>query len=70
MLTPKNLAMFHDVMDEEETFFIKKVADANVIMMPAIQEFVIRVLQRMFYGIGCQGSGVDYRDGAAGPSSR
>jgi hypothetical protein len=43
--------MFYDAMDEEEGYFVKRATDANVIMMPAIQEFVVRILQRMFYGI-------------------
>jgi hypothetical protein len=69
VLTPTNLAMFHDVMDEEENFFIKRVADANVIMMPAIHEFAIRILQRMFYGIRFLRPRVDHRNGTEGWSS-
>jgi hypothetical protein len=56
-------------MDEEENFFIKRVSDANVIMIPVIQEFVIRVLQRMFYGMSLVGSMADERDGAEGQCS-
>ena len=50
MFTSANLAMFHDVMDEEEGFFIDKVSKAQIIAVSVIQEFVSRTLQRMVYG--------------------
>ena len=50
VFTSANLAMFHDVMDEEEGFFIDKVSKAQIIAVSVIQEFVSRTLQRMVYG--------------------
>lgn len=50
VFTSANLAMFHDVMDEEEGFFIEKVSKAQIIAVSVIQEFVSRTLQRMVYG--------------------
>ena len=42
--------MFHDVLDEEEKFFIQKVSKAQVMAVSVIHEFVSRTLQRMVYG--------------------
>jgi hypothetical protein len=50
VFTSANLAMFHDVMDEEEGFFIDKVSKAQIITVSVMQEFVSRTLQRMVYG--------------------
>ena len=51
VFTTGNLAKFNDVMEEEERFFVGKVARAQLMTLPLIHEFVSRTLQRMVYGM-------------------
>jgi hypothetical protein len=66
VFTSSNLAMFQDVMEEEEVFFIDKVSKAQTIGISIIQEFVSRTLQRMVYGITFLFTRVNFRNGPEG----
>ena len=51
VFTSPNLAMFQDIIEEEENLFIEKASKAQAISASIIREFVNRTLQRIVYGI-------------------
>jgi len=51
VLSLENLSLYDDVIDQESARFIEKVAKAKKVGASLINEYVVRVLHRIAYGI-------------------